>query len=96
MFTWGGDVGRHPGGYQEGKLPGGEIKILQAAQGRGFTYWEGSCNRSAVSEVHSWLSRLGPSELQRTGLEWEGCYWGGWSGQHIASLGDQEQVSHGG
>lgn len=43
-------------GIGKENLPGGEIiQILQAAQGREFTYWEGSYNRAASSEVKSWL-----------------------------------------
>lgn len=53
MCTWSRDVGRPSRGYQEGNLPGGEIIILQAAQGGEFTCWEGS----AVSEMQSWSSR---------------------------------------
>lgn len=59
MCTWSRDVGRPPRGYQEGNLPGGEIIILQAAQGGEFTCWEGS----AVSEMQSWSSRARAEEL---------------------------------
>ena len=53
MFTWSRAAGRHSRSYQEGNLPGGEIIILQTAQGGEFTCWEGS----AVSEMQSWLAR---------------------------------------